>query len=145
MLLWVDDPNSPHTSQHIFDPYSMSHFQHGLVFFFLFSLVARPKLELAVLLESIWEYAENTPTVINRYRTATIALGYVGDSITNSVADVLCCVIGFWVARTINWRLSLAVYLLVEIFMLVAYRDSLILNVIMLLYPLDSIKAWQKA
>jgi len=144
-LFWVSDPNSSHTSQHLFDPYSFSHFQHGLIFFFLLYWMKIPRIEWAVLIESLWEFAENTPMVINRYRTATIALGYTGDSITNSMFDVFCCACGFYVARRIPWKYTLAIYLFIEVFMLFVYRDSLILNVIMLLFPLDIIKEWQQA
>lgn len=143
-LFWVADPNSPHTSQHLFDPYSFSHFQHGLVFFLILGALKIPKIEWAILIESLWEFAENTPLVINRYRTATIALGYTGDSITNSIFDVLCCAAGFYLAKKINWKFSLVIYLVIEIGMLIAYKDSLILNVIMLLIPLDVIKEWQQ-
>ena len=39
--------------------------------------------------------------MINRYREATIALGYSGDSVINSVFDVLFMLLGFVFA----WRL----------------------------------------
>ncbi len=39
---------------------------------------------LALVVEAAWEIAENSPMIIDRYREATIALGYSGDSILNS-------------------------------------------------------------
>ena len=31
--LWISEANGPHTSQHLLDPYSLSHLQHGLLLF----------------------------------------------------------------------------------------------------------------
>lgn len=140
---WIGDSASSHTSQHLFDPYSFSHFQHGIFFFALLTLIKRPFLSVALILEVLWEVLENTPYVIERYRTDTIALSYTGDSIINSLGDLFACYLGFLAASKLPWKFSLAVYLAIELIMLILIRDSLTLNVIMLLYPLESIKNWQ--
>ena len=132
-----------HTSQHIFDPYSLSHLQHGIVFFALLTLLKRPSLLLAVLLEIAWEILENTPLVIDRYRAVTASLGYSGDSIINSLGDTLSCACGYMLASKMGGKWALLLFLAVEATMLYIYRDSLTLNVIMLLYPLQIIKDWQ--
>ena len=54
---------------------------------------------LAVAIEAAWEVLENSPLIIDRYREATIALGYTGDSIVNSVADIAWMALGFAFAR----------------------------------------------
>jgi hypothetical protein len=88
---------------------------------------------------------ENTPFAINRYREATIALDYYGDSVINSVSDILFMVLGFFLA----WRwpvwLTVAVGLALEIFVGAMIRDNLTLNVIMFVWPLESILHWQQA
>ena len=43
----------------------------------------------ALLIEASWEVIENTPMVIDRYRETTAALGYSGDSVINSLSDIL--------------------------------------------------------
>jgi hypothetical protein len=134
-----------HNSQHVFDPYSFSHFEHGLIFFFLFLFIKQEKFRIyaALILEAIWEYAENSPFVIDRYRTATSALGYSGDTIINSIADLACCYLGYLFSKAYGWRVSVLVFLIIEFSMLVAIKDNLTLNVIMLLYPIEAIKQWQ--
>ena len=143
--LWSDDVNSSHNSQHLLDAYSFSHFQHGLFFYFILQLVKLPYFFAALIFESLWEIIENTPFVIERYRSATFSLNYYGDSIFNSVGDLLSCALGFYLCSRISWKIMLVVYLLIEIIMLFTIRDSLTLNVIMLLYPLQTIKNWQMA
>ena len=150
LLFWTGEAWGADTSQHLFDPYSFTHALHGIIFCGLLALAAprlRPawRLCLAVLAESAWEIAENTDAVIRRYREATAALGYTGDTVVNSLGDILACGVGFEIARRLGWRLSLAAFALVEIALLVWIRDSLLLNVLMLLYPSDEIRAWQAA
>jgi Protein of unknown function (DUF2585) len=142
--------NSQHNSQHLLDQYSFSHVLHGVVFFFLLLPLAKKvslpwRMTIATLIESGWEILENTPMVIDRYRSATASLGYSGDSIANSVADIVCCLAGFELARRIGWKGSLAFFLIVEVVLLLWIRDNLTLNVIMLLYPLKAIRDWQTA
>ena len=83
--------------------------------------------------------------VINRYRTATIALNYYGDSVANSWGDILSCAIGFVAARYLGLWVSIAVFVLIEVARMFWIRDSLLLNVLMLIHPLDAVKAWQSA
>jgi len=147
-LLWVGDVNSSHLSQHLFDPYSFSHLLHGVVFYGMLWILARripyaQRLLVALVLEAGWEILENSPFIIDRYRQSTMALQYYGDSIVNSVGDLLSCALGFWVASLLRWWRSVALVVLVEVGMLVLYRDNLTLNVLMLVAPSESIKAWQ--
>ena len=97
----------------------------------------------AVLLEATWEVFENTPLVIDRYRAATISLDYYGDSIVNSVSDTLAMMTGFALARLLPAWSAIALFVALELFMLVMIRDNLTLNVVMLLWPLDSLLQWQ--
>lgn len=141
--------NSMHNSQHVLDAYSLSHVLHGILFFGLFWLIARRRLSFAwrfiaaTAVEVIWEMMENSPIIINRYRTATVSLGYTGDSIANSLGDILSFMAGFYLARRLGlWR-SVILFLAVEMFLLWWIRDNLALNVLMLLWPIDAIRRWQ--
>jgi len=147
--LWISDIWSAHNSQHLGDPYSLSHFNHGLILALLFML---PRLRnvpagwqwfTGAAVEAAWELIENTDFVINRYRDVTLALGYTGDTIANSLFDVLFYVAGFAVARALGWKASLAIIVAIELVMLAWIRDNLTLNTLMLLCPVDAIKAWQ--
>lgn len=141
--LWISGTANQHTSQHLLDPYSFSHFQHGILFFGLLFLVRRPVLLFAILIEAAWEILENTPFVIDRYRSVTASLGYTGDSIANSLGDITACTLGFVTAKFLPTPVSIAIYFAVEIAMLLIIRDSLTLNVIMLVHPMDWIRDWQ--
>lgn len=130
------------------DPYSFSHFVHGVLFFALLwvfsgKLPLRTRLLIAVLLEAGWEWLENSPLIIDRYRQATIALGYNGDSILNSVSDIVAMILGFAFAWKVRPWITVAVVLALEIGCALALRDNLTLNIIMLLHPVEAIKAWQ--
>ncbi|MEK6700704.1 MAG: DUF2585 family protein [Planctomycetota bacterium] len=147
---WISDVWTPHCSQHIADPYSFTHFTHGLIFYGFFCLVARRlsfdwKLFGAITIAAAWEVLENSPLIINRYRESTMSLDYLGDSVVNSTCDVLFCILGVYVARWIGlWR-SLALFVAIEIGLLLTMRDNLTTNVIMLIHPIDAIKQWQSA
>lgn len=146
LRLWISDVWSEHNSQHLFDPYSFSHLLHGVIFFWLLALCGlRRELALVIgsLLEGIWEVLENSPLIIDRYRAVTMAQGYVGDSIVNSMGDLLSCLAGMELARRIGFRWSIALFVATEVTMLVLVRDCLLFNIIMLIYPLDWIRDWQ--
>ena len=98
---------------------------------------------MAIFIESSWEVAENTSYVINRYREETISLDYFGDSIFNSLGDIASCAFGFWLAYKLQFVRSLVLFAATEIILLFWIRDSLIVNLIMLIYPLEAIKIWQ--
>ncbi|MEO8142408.1 MAG: DUF2585 domain-containing protein [Sphingomicrobium sp.] len=138
----------PEQSQMLADWYSPSHFIHGLIFYWLAWLVARGKpverrFLVAMLVEAAWEIAENSPIVIDRYREATMALGYSGDSILNSVSDILMMAIGFIAARRLPLWVSVAMAIGFELLTLAIIRDNLTLNVLMLVAPNDVIRTWQ--
>lgn len=148
--LWEGNIWSSAQSQRVADPYSFSHVVHGLLFFGLLWLVARRlplgwRFVLAVLLEAGWEVLENSPIIIDRYRAATIALGYEGDSVLNSTSDLLMMSLGFLMASRWRWWLSLAALVVMEVGCLVWVRDNLTLNIVMLVHPIEAIKAWQMA
>jgi hypothetical protein len=145
---WVGDIWSSHASQHLIDPYSFTHVLHGVIFcgltwllFRRFSLVWQ--LWIATLAECAWEIIENSQCIIQRYREATMSLGYEGDSIANSLGDILCCAAGFVMARFIGFRWSLVVIVVTELVLLVWIRDNLTLNILMLIHPVEAIKTWQ--
>jgi len=138
----------PAQSQMIADWYSPSHVVHGFLFYALLHLLARRwpverRFLVALLIESAWEVLENTPLIIDRYREATIALGYSGDSILNSLSDILMMAIGFWAARRVPPWASVVIVLLLELIPLIAIRDNLTLNIWMLASPSDAVRAWQ--
>ena len=148
LLLWSGDPWSSDNSQHLLDPYSFTHVLHGFLFCGLIALIA-PRLRkawqlwLAISLEAVWEVIENSRFVIERYREETAALGYQGDTIVNSLADILLCAIGFALARRLGFRRTLALFVVTEVALAAWIRDNLSLNVLMLLYPIEAVKEWQ--
>jgi len=146
--VWVSDWCSSTTSQQFLDPYSLTHLLHGFLFFWLITLLFRRmprswQLWLALLLESAWEVFENTPYVIDKYRNETAALGYHGDTIVNSLGDLACALVGFLVARRLGVRRSLIVFLVIELVLTVWIHDSLLLQILMLIRPVEAIKLWQ--
>ncbi len=150
LLLWSGDPWSSDNSQHLLDPYSFTHVLHGFLFCGLISLIA-PRLGgpwqlwLAVAIEAVWEVVENSRFVIERYREETAALGYQGDTIVNSLADILLCGLGFVVARRLGFRLTAGLFAVTEVALAFWIRDNLSLNVLMLIYPIEAVKEWQAA
>jgi uncharacterized protein DUF2585 len=147
---WEGNIWSSEQSQRFADPYVFSHLTHGFLFYWFLWLVVRrvptsSRLVGAVLLEAAWEILENSPLIIDRYRAVTISLGYVGDSVLNSMSDLLMAGLGFLLASRLPVRVSIAVVLAMEIGTALWVRDNLTLNIIMLTWPIDAIRAWQSA
>jgi hypothetical protein len=147
---WEGDIWSSENSQRVADPYSFSHLTHGILFYGFLWLVARKlpvreRFFIALLIEASWEMLENSPIIINRYRAATIALGYSGDSILNSLSDILFMSLGFLFAAKVRPWMSITAVVLMEAGCAILVRDNLTLNVIMLIHPIEAIKQWQMA
>ena len=163
--LWENEINSPGNSQHLADWYTPSHIIHGPIFYALGWLLfvkwglgrpAEPSvspaigavqwgLPLAVFLEAAWEVLENTPMVIDRFRSVTANWGYSGDSVLNSAADIGWMVVGFYLAMRLPVWLTATLAIIAEIVVALIVRDGLTLTVIMLLFPIDAIAEWQAA
>ena len=146
--LWVGQRDSAKTSQMLADWYSLSHIVHGLLFYAALWLVARRwpverRFLVALLVESAWEVTENTPLVIDRYRETTAALGYSGDSVINSLSDILMMCVGFLLARRLPVWAAVALLVVLEVVPLFVIRDNLALNIWNLLAPNPAVAAWQ--
>ena len=148
--LWEGGVNTSGNSQHLSDWYTPSHIIHGFLFYWFSWLLLRRwplgfRLGLATFVEAGWEVLENSPTVIERYRTATMALNYFGDSILNSAMDTVWMALGFLFAWRMPAWLTIVIAIAFELLTAYIIRDNLTLNVIMLVWPVDVIKAWQSA
>ena len=148
LSVWSWDIWSSHNSQHLVDPYFFTHVLHGVLFCGLLYwlpqfITSWWKFSIALALECGWELLENSPIIIDRYRTATFALDYYGDSAANSVVDVLACAMGYGFAVTAGRGKSVALVLISELLMTLTIRDCLALNLLMLVYPVEAIKQWQ--
>jgi len=148
--LWVSQVHGPDNSQHIADWYTPSHIIHGFLFYFFGWLFLRrnppgDRLIGAILIEGGWEILENSKWVIDRYRESTMALGYSGDSVINSLADMMWMIVGFAIARRLPVWATVAIAVAFELITLLVIRDNLTLNVLMLLFPVEAIADWQAA
>ena len=146
---WVGDAWGQENSQHLLDPYSFTHVTHGVLIYVVLRLVApaaplATRALVALGAESGWEIIENSDPVIERYRAATIALGYHGDSAVNSIGDILCCLVGFLLAARLPVPVTVGAIVLQEAALLLWIRDSLLLNVVMLVHPIEAVKRWQQ-
>ncbi|MCA0422653.1 MAG: DUF2585 family protein [Proteobacteria bacterium] len=150
--LWHGVVQSAENSQHILDWYSLTHVGHGLMFFAALWGVMRalgkewslPRRYLAALaLECAWEIIENTDMIIGRYRSVTVDAGYFGDSIVNSLSDITMMSLGFLIASRVSPTIGVAVFAGLELTAFAAIRDSLLINIIQLIYPIEALRRLQ--
>jgi hypothetical protein len=147
--LWHGGRADAELSQHLADWYTYSHVLHGVIFYWLLWAIFRGRLSvaarlvIAVAIEGAWEILENTPFIINRYRSQTVSMGYTGDSVVNALGDILAMIVGFLLASRLPVWVTVALVIVIEAALLYLIRDNLLLNVFMLLYPLDWIRQWQ--
>ncbi|MBP7967233.1 DUF2585 family protein [Candidatus Woesebacteria bacterium] len=146
--LWEGNNFSAGNSQHLSDWYTFSHIIHGFIFYYLVrrflpKLSTHYQLLIALVIEAAWEILENSPMIIDRYRTTTSSVDYYGDSILNSLSDIVAMVIGYIVASRLSWKIIVVLALLMELTTIYFIRDALIFNILMLVYPIQQIKDWQ--
>lgn len=146
--LWSGNIWSSENSQRFADAYSFAHVLHGIILYAFLWLIARHlpvryRFLIALVLEAGWELLENSPIIINRYREVTISLGYVGDSVLNSVSDILMAGLGFIIARGAKIWVTILIIIVFEIGCLIWVRDNLATNIIMLIHPIESLREWQ--
>jgi len=146
--IWAGKICSANNSQQFLDPYSFTHVLHGILYFWMLIWIV-PRLTLSwrfwlsITMAAAWEVFENSNFIINRYREDTAALGYTGDTIVNSFGDILCAVLGFMIAQRLGFKRSLIFFLGTELILLFWIRDSLLLEIVMLIHPMNAIKLWQ--
>jgi hypothetical protein len=148
--LWHGVVHSSENSQHLLDLYSFTHLIHGFVLYFLLWLILPRapialRLVLAVLIEGAWELLENSDLIINRYRAGTASFDYFGDSIVNSIGDNVTMMVGFTLALLLPVWSVVALAVIFEIALAVLIRDNFTLNLLMIVHPIEAIKAWQSA
>ena len=143
--LWSGDIWTEHNSQHLADPYTFTHMLHGVLLYGLLWLLLGGRVGvawrcvIAMAVQVGWEILENTPLVIERYRETTISLNYYGDSVGNSIGDMLACLAGFCFAAVVPLWASALALLVVDASLMLWIRDGLLLNVLMLVWPVDAI------
>ncbi len=149
--VWHGIVNDSGDSQHLFDWYSFTHVLHGVLFYFGLWLIDRKKkltlttkFLIAIGLAAGWEILENSSYIIDRYRTATFSLNYYGDTVINSVGDVISAAIGFFITSRVRWWMSLILFIAIETMLALVIRDNLTINIIMLIHPIEAIKTWQQ-
>jgi hypothetical protein len=59
------------------------------------------------------------------------------------MGDILACITGFTLASRLPVRVTIAGTITIELLLAIWIRDGLILNLVMLIYPIRAIRMWQ--
>lgn len=127
--------DTPGTSQQIFDIYSLSHISHGILFFILFNMLqpywpkyfnmnVEKSFLLSIGIECLWELFENSEAIINKYRKRPEYKNYKGDSIVNSIGDIFCVILGYYLCYK-NIKFGILYVIITEI-VLIPFRANLL-------------------
>ncbi|XP_035703846.1 UPF0314 protein BBta_0150-like [Folsomia candida] len=149
VMLWDGDIFGAQNSQQLTDWYTFTHVLHGFLLYHASGLVpvvntsVRSRFLFALGAEAGWEMLENSPFIIERYRQTALAQGYSGDSMVNSLCDTVAMSFGFVLASKLHPLTIFGLFVAEEVIMGAIIRDNLSLNVIQLIYPIDSIQKWQ--
>lgn len=151
--LVVPDWYYPRVSEHFLDPYSLTHVIHGYIFYYVggdhFKEMPGLGFGFSLGVETLWEVFENSDLIINRYReTSGTSRQYEGDSVLNSVGDLLATSVGYWIAAIMDanqmgW-VTLVLALVSEVGLLFYMRDNFFLTSMSQFIPVDSIASWQE-
>lgn len=141
--IWCGDIWAKCNSQWLFDPYSFSHIIHGFLFYiainwmFGSSWTFGQQLLLATAIESLWEVTENSTWLINRYRRSSTYRDYNGDSVINSLSDVFCGMVGFYIAYfyLVGYLETFLVGCLIDLATYLTIGDSLLQNIFRIVNP----------
>ena len=127
--LIVFNPYNKNKDNTIIDPYSLTHFSHGIIFYYIvnYNKYDGNNYIYALLLEIIWELIENMPYIINLYREKDKYSGnYRGDSIVNIISDIIFMSLGYY--ASINNKYAYIYVIIIEIFLYFAIKDNLIIT-----------------
>lgn len=53
------------------------------------------------------------------------------------------CSLGFWIAHLLGFGRTLVLLITIEVVMILWIRDSMLINIIMLLFPVETLRNWQ--
>ena len=132
--IYIDKPDDKYTSLSLFDIYSVTHISHGLILFMILNYIFGKKsfnmVYFVIGWGILWEIVENTDYVLEKYRSNNqYQRNYIGDSIINSIGDILCCFIGFVIAYNYP-KYSFPLSILSEFLLYLKMKDNLITNTI---------------
>tara|TARA_Y100000389_G_C17121689_1_gene345745 strand:+ start:53 stop:619 length:567 start_codon:yes stop_codon:yes gene_type:complete len=132
--IYINEASGKYTSQSLFDIYSFTHISHGILLFYILYYLNNYKIYnsmiyISLFYEILWEIIENTPMIINRYRKASnISRNYPGDSIINSIGDVISMSIGFYLCLYYP-KYGFIILLFNELFLYYYIKDNLMTNI----------------
>ena len=138
--IYIDKPDDKYTSLSLFDIYSFTHISHGLILFMILNYIFKKKsfnmVYFVIGWGILWEIVENTDYVLAKYRSNNkYQRNYIGDSIINSIGDILCCFIGFVIAYNYP-KYSLPLLILSEILLYLKMKDNLLTNTIQIFFKI---------